>query len=48
MLILTTEEIGLVGGGMSYCDNQDFSVGENKFFSMGEITVFQRDLELLF
>lgn len=42
------EEIDLLRGSISYCDNQDFSVGENMFFSMEEITVFQRDLVLLF
>lgn len=42
MLILTLEEIALVGGSMSYCDSEDFSVGENICFSLGEINCLSK------
>uniref|UniRef100_A0A8C4V793 Interacts with SUPT6H, CTD assembly factor 1 n=1 Tax=Falco tinnunculus TaxID=100819 RepID=A0A8C4V793_FALTI len=50
LFVLKGVTIDLVQGIISCCDNQDFGVGEHMLFSMGEITVFQRDLlpEIIF
>lgn len=44
---LKMEETDLVWGSIAYCDNQ-ISVWEKMFFSMGGTTVFQMDLVFLF